>query len=426
MESVAERKRKFLMVVPLFAVPVLCLMFYGLGGGKSKQNNGHNILAGLNTSLPGAQLEDKGPMDKLAMYEQADKDARTRKDRSEIEGYNMPDSGLIEALADGHSIAATLQKDSMSRAQAKKEYMDGNELKIARRLEVLQKVVAAGDTATIPKPPGQEALYQPEVAQRQIDSVMASLQQPVTAADPQLSKLDAMLEKIIDIQHPERIQEKLKTESVQNKSQIFPISNAIKKEGDDLVEQGSDLSFNTRSGTGGVAARLSQNTSNGFYDLNNTPDIPASTALQGVIHESKTVVSGETIKIRLLQDAYIQGQLIRAGAFVFGRCELSGDRLSIKIPSILVDNNVYPVSLQVYDTDGLPGISIPGSITRDASKEGSQQALQALSMGSLDPSVGAQAAAAGIETAKNLLSKKVRLVKVQVKADHPVLLVSQQ
>jgi hypothetical protein len=40
----------------------------------------------------------------------------------------------------------------------------------------------------------------------------------------------------------------------------------------------------------------------------------------------------------------------------------------------------------------------------------------------LNPSIGVQAASAGISAAKNLLSKKVRLIKVTVKAGYRVLL----
>jgi len=42
---------------------------------------------------------------------------------------------------------------------------------------------------------------------------------------------------------------------------------------------------------------------------------------------------------------------------------------------------------------------------------------------SLDPSIGAQAAGAGIEAAKSLFSKKVKLIKATVNAGLQVLLV---
>lgn len=81
-----------------------------------------------------------------------------------------------------------------------------------------------------------------------------------------------------------------------------------------------------------------------------------------------------------------------------------------------------PVALSVYDMDGMAGIYIPGAITRDVAKQSTDNALQSVALNSLDPSIGAQAASAGIETAKTLISKKVKLVRVTVKAGYQILL----
>jgi len=48
--------------------------------------------------------------------------------------------------------------------------------------------------------------------------------------------------------------------------------------------------------------------------------------------------------------------------------------------------------------------------------------MQSIGLTSLDPSWSAQAASAGVEAAKTLFSKKVRLIKVTVKAGYQVLL----
>lgn len=72
--------------------------------------------------------------------------------------------------------------------------------------------------------------------------------------------------------------------------------------------------------------------------------------------------------------------------------------------------------------DGLAGIHIPGAITRDVAKQSADNSLQMMELTTLDPSLKAQATAAGINTAKSLLSRKVKLVKVMVKAGYKVLL----
>src|SRR5690606_24886451 len=141
-------------------------------------------------------------------------------------------------------------------------------------------------------------------------------------------------------------------------------------------------------------------------------------AIGAVIHGTQTLVSGATVKLRLTEDVYINGQAIPKDHFVYGTATLSGERLGIEISHIRQGNALYPVKLSVYDLDGLPGIHVPGAITRDVAKQSGDQALQGLGIGSYNPSIGMQAASAGIELGRNLLSRKIKQVKVAVKAGY--------
>jgi conjugative transposon TraM protein len=101
---------------------------------------------------------------------------------------------------------------------------------------------------------------------------------------------------------------------------------------------------------------------------------------------------------------------------------MSNERLKISITSVRSGNAILPVALEVFDMDGLAGIYIPGSINRDVAKESADNAVNSMGLTSLDPSIGAQAATAGIEAAKTLISKKVRLVKVTLPAGYTIFL----
>jgi hypothetical protein len=107
---------------------------------------------------------------------------------------------------------------------------------------------------------------------------------------------------------------------------------------------------------------------------------------------------------------------------LYGVASLSGERLTVHVSSIRVGQAIVPVSLDVYDLDGLAGIRVPGAISRDVSKASADEALSGLGLASLDPSLGAQAASAGFQFAKSLASRKVRLVRVTVPAGYRVLL----
>jgi conjugative transposon TraM protein len=114
--------------------------------------------------------------------------------------------------------------------------------------------------------------------------------------------------------------------------------------------------------------------------------------------------------------------LIPKDNFVFGTAFLNGERLEIEINSIRNGKALFPVRLEVYDMDGLPGIYIPGAITRDAGKQSAENSLGLMDVSSIDPSLKARAAATGITAAKSLLSKRLKQVKVTVKAGYKVLL----
>lgn len=53
---------------------------------------------------------------------------------------------------------------------------------------------------------------------------------------------------------------------------------------------------------------------------------------------------------------------------------------------------------------------------------GADDAVRSLQLLTMDQSIGMQAAGAGIDAAKGLFSKKVKRVKMKVKAGFPVLL----
>lgn len=170
---------------------------------------------------------------------------------------------------------------------------------------------------------------------------------------------------------------------------------------------------------------VSPATPNGFYgvedDFQSQPEL--GNTIEATIHNTQELVAGATVKMRLLNEVVINGKMIPKDQFIYGTCGINGERLTIEINSIRSGNSLLPVSLSVYDLDGLEGIYIPGAIARDAAKQASDDALQNVQLMSLDPTIGQQAAGAGIEAAKGLFSKKAKLIKVIVKAGYQILLI---
>ena len=122
--------------------------------------------------------------------------------------------------------------------------------------------------------------------------------------------------------------------------------------------------------------------------------------LRAIIHETQTIVNGATVKMRLVQDAYINGTKIPNGNFIYGTASLNNERLKVETNSIRFGNSLYPVKLKAFDLDGLEGICIPGAIANELVKQSSDNALQNIGMMSLDPTLTEQVASAGITAAK--------------------------
>jgi conjugative transposon TraM protein len=247
--------------------------------------------------------------------------------------------------------------------------------------------------------------------------------------DPRMQQIKEVLDRIVEVQHPDLVKQRLQTESQKNKEKVYPVST---KSDNAVCEVISPCMYNNKKARFNDTVPLQTPVSQQpwYSQLNNFYEIdPAATStvpnngVTAVVHETRTILTGATIKLRLTQDIYLQGVLIPTGTFVYGDCKLDGERLNISINAIRYGNSRLPVSLTVYDYDGLSGIPIRDAITRQTTSQGADQALQSLQMYSLDQSLGAQAATAGIETVKNLLSKKIKLVKTTVKADYPILLI---
>jgi len=438
---ISDRKKKAQLVLPILVLPFIVLLFWAGGGGKVKDTPVYSQSSGFNFSLPSAQLDDRQTLDKLSMYELAKKDSLLKEDSKRFDPFAkwMPRDTLYQEAegkyrrptpAEESPFSATMPRHTTSHPMQSALYTDPNEEKVQQRLHSLEKMLADSPLDTTRKVPLETGLTTTDdTGLDNLQTLAQNLKAPTaTQVDPELTQMDAMLSKILDIQHPDRVKDRAKEASEINKGNVYSVERRTKEGFTELLRKVPlTIPDSVLTSTNGVVVsepvrhkRL--NAFFGIQDATTAPDI--SNAIPAVAHLTQVLVTGATLRLRLMQDIYIQGQLIPAGTFVYGECSLAGERLNCTIRQVHYKDAVFPVSLLVYDqTDGMPGIRVPGAITRDVAKQGTDEAIQSLQLATLDPSIGAQAASAGIETVKNFLSKKTKLIKVTVKADHPVLLV---
>lgn len=413
------RRRKFLIVLPVLVLPFMTLAFWALGGGKGTSNTKAQQQQGLNTALPGAQLSG-GALDKMSLYNQAAKDSLALQEQLKNDPY-APEDSMSLADIDSLPNEAATAPDYGTTGSGLKHYPDPNEARVRAKLAELE--------ASLNQPLQQQTDPYMDNSFGDASPDLERLRQMIQATnengntDAETQQLNELMEKILDIQYPGRAQEKLRQQSRKNRGRVYGVGKEpISTEAALLKRPVQDM------GAADTAVQPEAYARNGFYDLSelSVADTGMQIAIPAVVHETQTVVSGASVKLRLTEDVYINGVLIPKNNFVHGTCMVSGERLKIEVSGIRYRNNLFPVALSVYDLDAIEGVRIPGAITRDAAKEGSERAIQGIGFTSLDPSIGAQAAGAGIEAVKGLFGKKAKLIRVTVKAGYPVLLMDEK
>ncbi|MBS1519840.1 MAG: conjugative transposon protein TraM [Bacteroidetes bacterium] len=145
-------------------------------------------------------------------------------------------------------------------------------------------------------------------------------------------------------------------------------------------------------------------------------------AIPAVIDGKQKVMDGGAVKLKLTDTATLQHQQLPKGQEIFGVCQVTNQRLLLTIQNIRLDKQIIPVNLTVFSLDGMPGIPAPEAELGGAAGNGADNVIQSMQFLTMDQSLGAQAAAGGINAAKGLFSKKVRKIKVKLSDDYPVLL----
>ncbi len=428
-----QRKRKFLLVLPLLVLPFLALAFWSLGGGKQSAvaaATPTEKTSRLNMELPDATFkQQKQAMDKLKFYEQADKDSAKLKSFEKSDPYYNAPAGPSDYSVDYLQVEEETPpyiKRRSGRGSAStrsvQTYSDPNEEKVMKKLEQLSRIMEQQEEEmTSARPYGTASTlpakdYDGESARLQ--SLLQQLKADEAEKDPQLEQLESMLDKILDIQHPDRLAGKNSAEEVVPVEKAFAVSGKKDTDVNLLDPPATNLS---------VRSTAADREPTGFFGLEETitgasAPVPQN-AIAVVIHEDQVLVNGATIKLRLEQPITAGAYTLPAGLLVFGTVSLSGERLLVAIKSLRSGNNILPVRLRAFDLDGVEGIYIPGSISREVAKQATGNAVQSIDMmTTLNPSLTAQAASAGIQTVKNLIGRKTKLIKVTVKAGHRLLL----
>lgn len=408
------RRRRFLLVLPLLVLTFTTLLFWLMGGG---QGNHREVRApeseGINQALPEASLTSNPERGKLGYYQQAATDSVKWRERLKKEAYAIGD--MVQGTFPGQQVHRTADTSAAITSQVPTGYptLASEQAAAYRKLEQLEALLAKEPQGKMPaKGTGRLPSLNPASPAKAPDRALLGQflerQLESRGADPELLQLNGMLEKILDIQHPERVRDKIKQHSEESRGVVYPVVPAARQ-----------VLVSLLSGEGAA------------HDSASMPflawEAPVSegheqTALTAVVHETQTLTAGSTVKLRLTGEAFLNGVLLEKDSFVYGVASLQGERLLISVQGIRSQTAVIPVALSVFDMDGLAGIRIPGGFKQDAAQESAERALRGIGLQMPHPTLELQAASTGIEAARSVLGRKARQVRVTVNAGYQVFL----
>ncbi|UVV81382.1 conjugative transposon protein TraM [Bacteroides thetaiotaomicron] len=165
----------------------------------------------------------------------------------------------------------------------------------------------------------------------------------------------------------------------------------------------------------------------GFNTVGSDLREPERNSIRAAVQQTVTLTDGGEVTFRLLEPMMAGDLLIPSGTPVTGTARINGERLTVKVSAVQHGGAVVPVDLSVYDTNGNEGIPVPGSEELNAVKE--IAANMGAGMGSsitITDDAGSQLLSdlgrSAIQGVSQYVSKKMRSVKVTLKAGYSVLL----
>lgn len=162
---------------------------------------------------------------------------------------------------------------------------------------------------------------------------------------------------------------------------------------------------------------------NGKRTRRQQASMPSSNTLfKACIHGDQTVVTGSTVRMRMLEDAVVCGMKIPANTLFYGVATLGANRLEVVVNNLKVGNTISPVSFVIFDNDAMEGLNLPNNMKAQAAQRMQQGLVQNIDMplasiGTMTSEI-TSAVNATTQIAKQILNMKLSQVKVHLKSNY--------
>ena len=409
----AERiKRKKMIVYALMGlvfIIVMWLIFAPSGDGKT----GLLGAKGFNTEIPDANSGDIIG-DKTKAYE-----ASLMEDKQQAREQAIGSLGELYNSSSAKSQTGDFSLMTDSTAQA---YEDDASRKAKEKITSSAAAYNNLNTTLGGFYQNDQSRENEELRQRvaELEERANELQNPKSTVDEQLELMEKSYQMAAKYMQggAQQQQGQAVTATSGDKVQVTPVRNVHKSVVSALQQEQSNEEFMADYS---VERNMAFNTAVGIVSALDKNTISAC------VYGNQTVTDGQKVRLRLLEQMRVGEIVIPVNAVVTGSARITGERLGISVTSIEYAGSIYNVKLSVYDTDGQQGIFIPGSMELNAAKE--VAANMGTSMGSsINISSDAKAQLASdlgkglIQGTSQYIAKKMRTVKVNLKANYRVML----
>ncbi|WPO84652.1 conjugative transposon protein TraM (plasmid) [Chryseobacterium sp. JJR-5R] len=344
-------------ILPLIALPLLILFIYVGVGLTSGSKKGKDQPKELSLSLGETRDSIKTKNDAY------DEFFKNEDNRSELAGLDKEEDSLMN-YGDNLSLAQKRRIDSLKEMNANKGYQaqngpssyykkagngNGGGSNDDRDYKRSSDIIRMLNDKSYGKP---DTGYEEETAKYNTRNQPQQQQQPdpVKYLKQQMLVMDS-LEKSRDPEYQSKLaaEEKLKM----NKEKMDEFINSTFN----VSKSGINDNFNA----------IYKDKENSF--------------IKAVIDENNKGFLGSRIRLRLLEDIFIRNKKISKGSILYGQISgFSMQRVDLKIVSVFVKGEIYPVNLSIYDVDGMKGLYVPQSVFRDMMREMGSNSVQGTQM----------------------------------------------
>jgi conjugative transposon TraM protein len=387
------KRNKPLLFLPLVLIPFIVLIFYVLGGGEKKE-----------------------------------KEEQKQKEQQAVKGanYTLPDADKSVAIY-----------DKMDNYSAKKEVTTSHDYNIGGESDSTNEEPLAEEDLNEEKLLSEKKhLYKndpvPEMDADVSTDLMAHIQQKERKVREDLEKSQTEAKSRNEGAGSNQAEQNKKQSDDQKGStaiaptgieeldRVFRQNSRLTKQNDSLNIRLKETSAKNEKLEAEKSKRstLEKGGKSGFK-----PKETAVPVIEAEVYETTTVLTGNRVKLRLLEESWLNGVKIPVNTFLYGICEVSNERLQIEVLQIPVGEKFVPVEITVCDLDGLPGLYVPDNASRKVAKEVGSSTNTSSMFGFTNNPLAYAGFQAADKTAQSIL-RMVKIKKVTIKKNTLVYLIN--